>query len=71
MSEIIQDTEINKERRKTIKKAAKLRLELREAKKNGKIPNWFKEIDEIQFMKADYKELKELITKIEEKKKFT
>ena len=71
MSEIIQDTEINKERRKTIQKAAKLRLELREAKKNGKIPTWFKEIDEIQFMKADYKGLKELITKIEEKKKFT
>jgi len=71
MSEIIQDTEINKERRKTIQKAAKLRLELREAKKNGKIPNWFKEIDEIQFMKADYMGLKELITKIEEKKKIT
>ena len=71
MSEIIQDTEINKERRKTIHKAGKLRLELREAKKIGKIPTWFKEIDEIQFMKADYKGLKELIMKIEEKKKFT
>ena len=69
MSEVVQDTEINKERRNIIHKAATLRLELREAKKKGEIPAWFEGIEEIQFMKADYEGLKRIVGAVEEAKR--
>ena len=68
MSEVVQDTEINRERRALIHKAAVLRLELREAKKKGVIPDWFNNIDELLFMKSDYDRLVNLVSLIERRK---
>ncbi len=68
MSEVVQDTETNRERRTTFHKAAKMRLELREAKKRNKVPVWFKDIEETYFMKADYEELVKLVKHIEDRK---
>jgi hypothetical protein len=64
MSEVVQDTEINRERRQVISQAARLRLELREAKKTGVIPEWFNGIDELDFMKADFTGLEKLVKSI-------
>ena len=64
MSEVVQDTEINKERRQVISQAARLRLELREAKKRGFIPEWFDGVDELDFMKADFTGLEKLVKSI-------
>ena len=69
MSEVVQDTEINRERRHVISQAAKLRLELREAKKKGVIPEWFEGVDELDFMKADYYTLNKLVESIEKHRK--
>jgi D-arabinan exo alpha-(1,3)/(1,5)-arabinofuranosidase (non-reducing end) len=68
MSEVVQDTEGNRERRDMIHRAAVLRLELRESKKKGVIPEWFNGVDEVQFMKADYYGLVNLVNLIEKRK---
>ena len=69
MSELVQDTDVNRERRQVISVAARLRHELRESKKLGEIPSWFDGIDEIMFMKADYNGLENIIETIEKRKK--
>jgi hypothetical protein len=68
MSEVVQDTEVNRERRLVISKAANLRLELKEAKKKGVIPDWFDDVDELDFMKADYSGLDKLVKSIEKRR---
>lgn len=68
MSEVVQDTEVNRERRQVISKAANLRLELRKAKKKGVIPDWFDDVDELDFMKADYHGLDKLVKSIEKRR---
>jgi len=69
MSEVIQDTEINRERRQVISEAAILRLELREAKKKGVIPEWFDGVDELDIMKSDFTGLEKLVKNIMKRRK--
>ena len=69
MSEVVQDTEVNRERRQVISQAARLRLELREAKKKGTIPVWFDGFDELDFMKSDFTGLEKLVKYIIKRRK--
>jgi hypothetical protein len=69
MSEVVQDTEVNRERRQVISQAARLRLELREAKKKGVIPEWFIGVDELDFMKADFIGLEKMVKYIMKRRK--
>ncbi|RLI01561.1 hypothetical protein DRO31_06215 [Candidatus Bathyarchaeota archaeon] len=69
MSEVVQDTEVNRERRQVISQAAKLRLELREAKKKGTIPVCFDGVDELDFMKSDFTGLEKLVNIIIKRRK--
>ena len=66
MSEVVQDTEINRERRHIISQAARLRQELREGKKSGSVPDWFEGVTELDFMRADYQGLVKLVKSIED-----
>ena len=64
MSEIVQDTPINRERRQVISEAANYRFELRKCKQKGSIPEYFSEVSEEMFMRADYPGLVSLVEKI-------
>ncbi len=64
MSELVQDPPENVPRRKVISEAARLRLELREAKSRGVAHPEFEGIDDSDFLRADYVGLERLVNKI-------
>jgi len=68
MSEIVQDPPANVERRRVISEAARLRLQLREAKAKGVIPPELTGLDDGDFLHADYEGLKRLVTRVMKKK---
>lgn len=64
MSELVQDSKINRERRPIIAEASKYRHELRQAKKEGMIPKHLQDVTEEMFMEADYQGMLKLVGKI-------
>jgi hypothetical protein len=63
ISELVQDPPANIERRRILHEAAKLRVALREAQKKGTVPPELSDLDQDDFLKADYDKLKEIVEK--------
>ena len=64
MSELIQDPPENVERRRIISKAARLRLRLKEAKAKGVIPPDLEELEDGDFMHANYAGLERIVNRV-------
>jgi hypothetical protein len=67
MSELVQDPPVNVERRKVISAAARLRLQLREAKTRGVIPPELEGLDDGDFLRADFEGLKRIVERVVKK----
>ena len=63
ISELVQDPPGNVERRRVLHDAARLRVMLREAQKKGVVPPELLGLDQDDFLKADYNELKRIVEK--------
>jgi hypothetical protein len=61
ISELVQDPPVNVKRRRVLQDAAKLRVMLREAKIRGDIPPELADLDQDDFLRADYKMLKDIV----------
>ena len=64
MSELVQDPPENVERRKVISQAARLRLQLREAKAKGVVPPELEGLNDSDFMHADYEGLERIVDRV-------
>jgi hypothetical protein len=58
---------VNVERRKVISAAARLRLQLREAKTKGVIPPELEGLDDGDFLRADFEGLKRIVDRVVKK----
>lgn len=67
MSELVQDPPVNVKRRRVISAAARLRLQLREAKTRGVIPPELEGLDDGDFLRADFEGLKRIVDRIAKK----
>jgi hypothetical protein len=67
MSELVQDPPVNVERRKVLSAAARLRLQLREAKNKGVIPPELEGFHDEDFLRADFKGLKRIVDRVVKK----
>ncbi len=63
ISELVQDPPVNVKRRRVLQDAAKLRVMLREAKIRGNVPLGLSDLDQDDFLRADYKMLKDIVDK--------
>ena len=63
ISELVQDTPINVERRPVLQQAAKLRVMLREAEMKGVKPKELVDLAQDDFLRADFDKLKEIVEK--------
>ncbi len=71
MSELVQDPPANVERRKVISEAARLRLQLKEAKARGVMPPELKGLNDSDFLHADYEGLERLVNKVMKRRRGT
>lgn len=71
MSELVQDPPANIERRKVISEAARLRLQLKEAKARGVIPPELEGFDDSDFLRADYEGLRRIVDKVMQRRNST
>jgi hypothetical protein len=63
ISELVQDPPANVERRHVLKQAAKLRVMLREAQIKGTVPPELADLEQDDFLRADYDKLKNIVEK--------
>jgi hypothetical protein len=61
ISELVQDPPVNVERRRVLQEAAKLRVMLREAQIKGTVPPELADLDQDDFLRADYNKLKDIV----------